>query len=100
TVVGIPTLVQTSTSGNEAVQNVGFAIPSSRVTFIANQILRYGKVVHTGRAFLGVSVGDANSQSSAPFGFYGFGQGGSTDTTAKGAVIESLKAHDPAAKAG
>lgn len=98
-VVGIPTLVQTSTTGNETVQDVGFAIPSSRVTYIVNQILQYGKVVHTGRAFLGVSVGDASGQQSSPFGIYGYSQGGNT-TAVNGAVIESLKANGPASKAG
>ena len=52
-VIGIPTMVQTSTSGNETVQNVGFAIPSSRVQLIAPQLIATGKVEHTGRAFLG-----------------------------------------------
>jgi S1-C subfamily serine protease len=94
-VVGMPTLVQTSTSGNESVQNVGFAIPSSRITYIANQLIQYGKVVHTGRAYLGVSVGDSTSQTS-PFGsFYG---GGSANVS--GAVVEQVPTNGPAGKAG
>lgn len=89
TVVGIPTMVQTSTSGNEPVQDVGFAIPSSRVTYIANQIIDSGKVEHTGRAFLGVSVGDASQQ-------YSFGQA----PNVAGAVVNQVEASGPAGKAG
>ena len=89
-VVGIPTIVQTSDSDNTPVQNVGFAIPSSRVTFIVPQIIKYGRVTNTGRAFLGVSVGDSTGGYS-PFG----GQ-----STVAGAVIETIKSGGPAASAG
>jgi putative serine protease PepD len=95
-VVGIPTIVQTTTTGNETVQNIGFAIPSSRVTYVANQLIQYGKVVHTGRAFLGVSVGDSSAQQT-PFGFFGNGQGAATVT---GAVVEQIKSTGPAGRAG
>jgi putative serine protease PepD len=93
-VVGIPTMVQTATTDGESVQNVGFAIPSSRVTFIVPQLIKYGHVVNTGRAYLGVSVGDTTDN-----GYVGpFGQQGASQVN--GAVIESLKTDSPAATAG
>ena len=93
-VVGIPTIVQTSDANNTNVQNIGFAIPSSRVTFIANQLVQYGKVVHTGRAYLGVDLGSGATQVT-PFGQYG-----QTTTNVSGAQIQQLSSTGPAARAG
>jgi S1-C subfamily serine protease len=95
-VVGIPTLQQTSTSNGTAAQNIGFAIPSQRVTLVANQIISTGKVEHTDRAYLGVvpadSSGQATSGFSSPFG--------GPSTTVAGALVSDLSASGPAAKAG
>lgn len=98
TVVGIPTLQQTSTDNGSAAQNIGFAIPSDRVTFVANQIIASGKVLHTGRAYLGIAPSDATGQSANPFGGF-YGSGDNTATVA-GALIQRLSANGPAAKAG
>jgi putative serine protease PepD len=92
TVVGIPTLVQTGTGSGEPVQDVGFAIPSSRVTYVANQIIATGKVENTGRASLGVSVTDAENADRFPFG-----QG---TPPVQGALIEQVGSGSPASKAG
>jgi S1-C subfamily serine protease len=97
TVVGIPTLQQTSTQNGSTAQNIGFAIPSDRVTFVANQIIASGKVLHTGRAYLGIAPTDASNQSSSPFG--GFNPNGTTPS-ASGALIQQLSSGGPAAKAG
>jgi S1-C subfamily serine protease len=97
TVVGIPTLQQTSTQNGNTAQNIGFAIPSERVTFVADQIIASGKVQHTGRAYLGIAPTDASGQSSPPFG--GFNPNGSAPN-ASGALIEQLSSGGPAAKAG
>lgn len=95
-VVGVPTIVQTMDSNNASVQNIGFAIPSSRVSFIVPQLIQYGKVIHTGRAFLGVSVGD--SAAGYP-GF--FHQGNPTAPSGvSGAVVQTIKSGGPAAAAG
>ncbi len=91
-VVGIPTMVQTTTTGNETVQDVGFAIPSGRVTYIANQIISTGRVQHTRRAFLGVSVGDSG-EANTPFGYFGH-------RSVSGAVVTRIESGGPAARAG
>jgi putative serine protease PepD len=90
TVVGIPTLEATDPQNNNggAAQGIGFAVPSTRVTAIATQLIRTGKIAHTGRAYLGVSAADASSQSA---------NGG---TTQSGAVVQSVGAGSPAEKAG
>jgi S1-C subfamily serine protease len=55
--VGIPTLAarDPGLSGGQA-PGIGFAIPASTVTFLADQMIEHGRVVDSGRAALGVSV--------------------------------------------
>ena len=94
-VVGIPTLEATDDQNNNggAAQGIGFAIPSSRVTVIAHQLIATGTVAHTGRAYLGVSAEDAATQSTSTFGQ-------STSTTVSGALVEQVASGSPAAQAG
>jgi S1-C subfamily serine protease len=114
-VVGIPTLEATDPQNNNggAAQGIGFAIPSSRVTFVASQIIKTGTVQHTGRAYLGVTAVDA-SQVAAQNNQGGFGQGGGfgfgggygngsttpTAPTVQGAYVEQVGSGSPAAQAG
>jgi S1-C subfamily serine protease len=56
-VVGIPTLAATDPQlGAGAAPGIGFAIPSALVTDIAGQIVKYGHVVSSHRAFLGAEL--------------------------------------------
>ncbi|MGH2448929.1 MAG: S1C family serine protease [Chloroflexota bacterium] len=55
-VVGIPTLTAVDPEFNAPASGIGFAIPSNTVASIAEQIIKTGKVEHTGRAALGVGV--------------------------------------------
>src|SRR5579872_633640 len=98
-VVGMPTLEQTSTSNGNAAQDIGFAIPSQRITYVANQIIATGKVQHTGRAYLGISPTDSTAGSGGGFGggFFGGGNGGSSIS---GALVQQIASSGPAAKAG
>lgn len=99
-VVGMPTLEQTSTNTGQATQGIGFAIPSTRITYIANQIITNGKVVNTGRAYLGIAPSDPSQQSfggSNPFGNPFGGQGG---VTVAGAVVSQVAPNGPAGRAG
>ena len=97
TVVGIPTLEATDPQNNNggAAQGIGFAIPSTRVISIANQIIQSGHVVHTGRAYLGVGAVDAASAGQNS-GFFG----GQQQTTMQGALIQNVAQGSPAASAG
>ncbi|MFF4797400.1 S1C family serine protease [Streptomyces sp. NPDC001351] len=55
-VIGIPTLAATDPAlGNSAAPGIGFAIPSSMVKTIADQIIKSGKVTDSGRAALGIT---------------------------------------------
>jgi S1-C subfamily serine protease len=106
TVLGMPTLEQTSTSDGTSAQNIGFAIPSTRIVSIANQIIATGKVQHTGRAYLGIAPTDATGSSGlgggsgfGSGGFFGGGNGSGT-TSVTGALVQQLASNGPAAKAG
>jgi S1-C subfamily serine protease len=77
--VGIPTLAANNPENGGAAPGIGFAIPSDTVSSIAHQLIRYGKVVSSGRAYLGVELGD---------------------TQGEGAYVGSVVKNGPAATAG
>lgn len=96
-VVGIPTLEATDPQNNNggAAQGIGFAVPSSRVTYIAHQIITTGRVEHTGRAYLGAVMTDASSLQQSPF----FG-GSTQQAPVAGVYVQQVAAGGPAANAG
>ncbi len=67
-VIGIPTLAARLPGEAGAAPGIGFAIPSNTVRNIANQIIKYGKVVSTGRGTLGITAQTAASKSGEPAG--------------------------------
>jgi putative serine protease PepD len=77
-VIGIPTLAATDPELGGSAPGIGFALPSNLVTDIAGQIVKYGKVVNSHRAYLGIRVGD----------------------TTNGVYVGSVTSGGPAAKAG
>ncbi|MEV1018735.1 trypsin-like peptidase domain-containing protein [Streptomyces sp. NPDC050264] len=55
-VIGIPTLAATDPGmGNSAAPGIGFAIPASMATTVADQVIKDGKVTDSGRAALGIT---------------------------------------------
>jgi S1-C subfamily serine protease len=79
-VIGIPTLAATDPElGGAAAPGIGFAIPSNLVKDIATQIIRFGHVTNSHRAYLGVQIGDTNGL---------------------GVYVQSVTSGGPAAKAG
>ncbi len=81
-VVGIPTLAATDPELGGSAPGIGFAIPSDVVTSIASQLVAQGHVSHSGRAYMGVRIAVAAFGGPA------------------GALIASVDAGSPAAKAG
>jgi putative serine protease PepD len=62
-VIGVPTLAATDPQlGGSAAPGIGFAIPSNLVRDIAGQLVKYGKVVNSHRAYLGIRVGETGGQ--------------------------------------
>lgn len=79
-VIGIPTLAATDPQlGSGAAPGIGFAIPSNLVRNIATQIIRFGHVTNSHRAYLGVEIADTNGA---------------------GVLVQSVTSGGPAAKAG
>lgn len=66
-VVGIPTLAAIDPEFGTTAAGIGFAIPSDTVSRIASQLIKYGKVVHSGRPAIGVLVEDVDAQLAAAY---------------------------------
>src|SRR5436305_2212372 len=60
-VVGIPTLAAVDPENSQPASGIGLALPSQTVKAIADQLVRYGHVVNSGRAYLGVQLATAVS---------------------------------------
>jgi S1-C subfamily serine protease len=89
--VGVPTLGAADPSQGTAAQGIGFAIPSNRVRFIAEQIIRQGRVVHSGRPYLGISgLRQVTPYVAAQFNL----------PAENGVLVGAVQAGGPAAKAG
>ena len=85
-VVGITNMKMMGTSAYSAIEGIGFAIPTSTIQEVVNQLLRNGRV--TGRAAIGVTIGpipeDAAAAYSLPDGLYVVSVAGGSDAAAKG----------------
>lgn len=86
-VVGVNTLAATDSGDGGQAPGIGFAIPASTVTDLADQMIKDGKVVDSGRAALGITTRTLVADSS--------GSGAET-----GAGVVEVTAGGPAAKAG
>jgi len=67
-VVGIPTLAAVDPRLGSAAQGIGFAIPASAVTRLADQMIEHGKVVDSGRAALNVTTRSVLGNGMQPVG--------------------------------
>jgi S1-C subfamily serine protease len=67
-VIGIPTLAAKLPDEGGAAPGIGFAIPSNTVKNIADQLIKYGRVMNSDRATLGITAQTAASQSGQPAG--------------------------------
>ncbi|GCF10504.1 S1C family serine protease [Dictyobacter arantiisoli] len=88
--VGVPTLTAVDPEFNSPANGVGFAIPSNRVKFIAQQLIATGKVEHTGRAAIGISPTSVDAAMQAQAGL----------AVDHGVLITQLVAGGAAEKAG
>ncbi|WP_327683915.1 S1C family serine protease [Kitasatospora sp. NBC_00458] len=84
-VIGINTLAATEPEASgAAAPGIGFAIPASTVTSIADQLIKDGKVTNSGRAALGITARTYFDQDFRP----------------AGAAVVAVAAGGPAASAG
>lgn len=73
TVVGIPTLQASNPQSGNPALGIGFAVPSTRAVSVADQLIATGKVQHSGRAYLGIALGSAQSPFGGAYGINGAG---------------------------
>jgi S1-C subfamily serine protease len=90
-VVGIPTLAPVDQELGTPATGIGFAIPSDIVKDIAGQLVKYGKVVNSHRAYLGVQLGDTGS--GALVGSVVAGTGAAKAGIRAGDLIVSIAGH-------
>jgi S1-C subfamily serine protease len=89
--VGIPTLAAADPRLGTPAQGIGFAIPSNRVSFIVQQIIASGKVLHSDRPYLGLSgMGDVTPANAGRYGL----------ATDHGVIVTGLVAGGPLQQAG
>jgi S1-C subfamily serine protease len=60
--IGIPTLEETNSESGSSANGIGYAIASSRVTYVAGQLIQYGKLTRSNQGFLGIQARDVTPQ--------------------------------------
>ena len=66
--IGIPTLSATNPETNSAANSIGYAIPSNRVEYVAQQLIAHGSLTSTGQGFIGIQAEDVTPQIAAANG--------------------------------
>ena len=65
--IGIPTLGALNPESGTVASGIGFAIPSNRMTYVVDQLKKYGKLVNTGEGFLGIRGEDVTPQIASAY---------------------------------
>jgi S1-C subfamily serine protease len=65
--IGVPTLAAANPESGTPAGGIGFAIPSDRVKFVADQIIKNGKLVTTGQGFIGIAGVDVTPDLAAAY---------------------------------
>ena len=65
--IGIPTLSATDSETGSAANGIGYAIPSDRVTYVAEQLIQSGKLTSSDQGFLGIQGADVTPQVASAY---------------------------------
>jgi len=65
--IGVPTLGVVDPTSGTAANGIGFAIPSDRVQFVMQQLIKYGHMVTSGQGFLGIQGEDVTPQIASSY---------------------------------
>jgi S1-C subfamily serine protease len=65
--IGIPTLSATDSETGSAASGIGYAIPSDRVVYVAEQLIQYGKLTSSGQGFLGIQGEDVTPEVASAY---------------------------------
>jgi S1-C subfamily serine protease len=52
--IGVPTLGAVNPESGSTADGIGFAIPSNRVKYVADQLIKNGRLVNSGQGFMGI----------------------------------------------
>ncbi len=89
-IVGVPTLAAADPELGGVAQGIAFAVPINRAKVVIPQLISEGKIVHSGRAFLGVTSATVNAQLARQYRL----------PVDHGAYLAQVVANTPAAQAG
>ena len=59
--IGVPTLGAVNPESGSTADGIGFAIPSNRVKFVADQLIKNGHLVNSGQGYMGIEGVDVTS---------------------------------------
>jgi putative serine protease PepD len=65
--IGVPTLAAANPENGIAANGIGFAIPSNRAIFVADQLIKYGKLVSTDQGYLGIQGVDVTPDIASAY---------------------------------
>ncbi|HEX8994465.1 MAG TPA: trypsin-like peptidase domain-containing protein [Ktedonobacterales bacterium] len=65
--IGVPTLGAVDPNSGGSANGIGFAIPSDRVKFVMDQLIKNGHMVNTGQGFIGIQGEDVTSQIASSY---------------------------------
>lgn len=88
--VGVPTLAAADPELGGVAQGIAFAVPINRAKVIIPQLINDGKIVHSGRAFLGVSTSSVSASLARTYRL----------PVDHGAFIAQVVSNSPASQAG
>ncbi|HEU5422850.1 MAG TPA: PDZ domain-containing protein, partial [Nitrolancea sp.] len=65
--IGIPTLGAVNPESGAAAPGIGFAIPSNRVKFVMDQLIKNGRLVNSGQGFIGIQGEDVTPDLASAY---------------------------------
>ena len=86
--IGMPTLGATNTETNTAANDIGFAIPSNRIKYVADQLIQNGHLTNSNQGFLGIQGQDIARGSTTGVQVMGFASDASGKSPAQQAGIQ------------
>lgn len=66
--IGIPTLSATNPETGSSANSIGYAIPSNRVSYVAQQLIAHGSLTSSGQGFIGIQAQDVTPRIAAANG--------------------------------
>ena len=88
--VGVPTLAPVDPELGSVAQGIAFAVPINRAKVVIPQLISAGRIVHSGRAFLGVATGSVDAALARMYRL----------PVDHGAYVAQVAPNSPAAQAG